>query len=107
MTTDPRRRKGDWAVNTELLLEEIEAIWPVRVHRSSAHHDIGNKRGLWVVEARAVFTPPLRGFPQSISTLVPVDRQYITPFDRAEYMSVFQLWVALDALDVPLRTRPL
>jgi len=106
MTTDPRRRKGDWAVNAELLREEIDAIWPVRVHISSAYHDIDKKRQIWVVTATAVFTPPLQGYPHSINTLVPVDRQFLTPYDRAQYFALYQLWVALDALNVPLRQRP-
>ena len=106
MTEDPRKRRGDWAVNSELLTEEIEAIWAVRVHMASTHHTIGGKRNLLIVEAVAVLTPPVPGFPQSIRTLVPVDRQYVTPYDRAEYMSLYQLYIALDALDAPLRRRP-
>lgn len=105
MTTDPRKRKGDWAVNSELLQEEIESIWAVRVHISSTHHTIAFKKNLWVVEACAVLTPPADGFPHKVVTLVPVDRQYVTPYDRAEYMSLFQLYLALDAIDAPLRTR--
>lgn len=106
MTTDPRRRKGDWAVNAELLREEIQDCWPVRVHIKSSYQDIGSKRKIWVVEAMAVFTPPLLGYPHSIHTLCTVDRQYLTPYDRAQYFALYQLWVALDALDVPPRQRP-
>lgn len=106
MTTDPRKRRGDWSVNAELLREEIDATWAVRTHISSQYHDVGNKRRLWVVTAQAVFVPPLVGYPHSINTLVTVDRQYVTPYDRACYMALYQLWVALDALNVPLRQRP-
>ena len=106
MSTDPRRRKGDWSVNAELLREEIEYIWPVRVHVSSAYHAINQKKNLWVVEVVAVFVPPLEGYPHSVHTMVPVDRQYLTPYDRALYMGLYRTWLALDALDVPLRARP-
>lgn len=106
MTTDPRRRKGDWAVNAELLAEEIEATWPVRLHQQDAYHVLGNRHNVWVVEATAVFTPPLDGFPHSLKTITTVDRQYLTPYDRARYMALFQLWVALDALGVPVRRDP-
>lgn len=106
MTTDPRRRRGDWAVNAELLAEEIEATWPVRLHQQDAHHVIGQRHAVWVVEAQAIFTPPLPNFPHSLKTITTVDRQYLTPYDRARYMALWQLWVALDALGVPPRALP-
>lgn len=106
MTTDPRSRRGDWKVNSELLVEEIEDTWPVRVSRKVLYHSIGQRNQIAVQSATATLTPPIDGFPHSFRALVPVDRQYITPFDRAEYMSLYQLWMVLDALDVPLRRPP-
>lgn len=97
------RRSGDWEQETAILLEEIEAVWPVRVSQHSQHVDLGGRRGLWVVEINAVFTPPLKGFPHTITTMCPVDRNYLTPYQRARYFAAFQLWGALDALDVPPR----
>lgn len=106
MQPDPRMRRGDWLVNAELLAEEIESCWPVRVHQLSTYHDIGSKRAMWVCEAVAVLTPHQEGWPHSVRTLVPVDRQYVTPYDRAKYMALYQLWIALDAIELPARPAP-
>lgn len=101
---DPsRRRKGDWQLEASIIREDIEATWPVRVSVRLVQAGVGPRRSLWVQEATAVFTPPLEGYPRKLVTLVAVDRNFLTPFDRAQYFAVFQLWVALEVLQVPSR----
>jgi len=99
---DPsRRRKGDWQLESRIIREDIEATWPVRTQVRAVRLETGRSGGLWVQQASAVLTPPVEGYPHKLVAMVAVDRTYLTPFDRAEYFAVFQLWVALEVLGLP------